>query len=45
VFVGTTRYGGRIAFRPTIVNWRCTERDVDLLLDVMAETAERLANT
>ena len=24
VYVGTTRYGGRVAFRPAIVNWRTT---------------------
>jgi glutamate/tyrosine decarboxylase-like PLP-dependent enzyme len=44
VFVGTTRYEGRVAFRPAIVNWRTTERDVDLLLDVLLELgARRLA--
>jgi glutamate/tyrosine decarboxylase-like PLP-dependent enzyme len=43
-FVGTTRYEGRVAFRPTIVNWRCTERDVDLLLDILAEIGERIAS-
>ena len=28
VYVGTTRYDGRVAFRPAIVNWRTTEPDV-----------------
>jgi glutamate/tyrosine decarboxylase-like PLP-dependent enzyme len=37
VFVGTTRYEGRTAFRPTIVNWRSTERDVQLLVEVIRE--------
>jgi glutamate/tyrosine decarboxylase-like PLP-dependent enzyme len=37
VFVGTTRYQGKAAFRPAIVNWRTTERDIDLLLDVLLE--------
>ncbi|MBA2614652.1 MAG: aspartate aminotransferase family protein [Actinobacteria bacterium] len=37
VYVGTTRYGGRVAFRPAIVNWRTTEADVDLLVDVIRE--------
>jgi glutamate/tyrosine decarboxylase-like PLP-dependent enzyme len=41
VFFGTTRYGGRVAFRPAIVNWRTTERDVDLIIDVLLELAER----
>jgi glutamate/tyrosine decarboxylase-like PLP-dependent enzyme len=37
VYVGTTRYDGRIAFRPAIANWRTTEADVDLLVDVIRE--------
>jgi hypothetical protein len=37
VYVGTTTYRGRVAFRPAIVNWRTTERDVDLLVDVVRE--------
>jgi glutamate/tyrosine decarboxylase-like PLP-dependent enzyme len=37
VFVGTTRYRGMAAFRPAIVNWRTSERDVDLLVDVLLE--------
>jgi glutamate/tyrosine decarboxylase-like PLP-dependent enzyme len=41
VFVGTTRYAGKVAFRPAIVNWRTTEGDVDFLLDVLLELAAR----
>ncbi len=37
VFVGTTRYGGRTAFRPAIVNWRTQKEDVDVLVDVVRE--------
>ena len=37
VYVGTTRYDGRVAFRPAIVNWLTTEADVDLLVDVIRE--------
>jgi hypothetical protein len=37
VFFGTTRYEGAVAFRPAIVNWRTTERDVDLIADVLLE--------
>jgi glutamate/tyrosine decarboxylase-like PLP-dependent enzyme len=44
VFVGTTRYQGKSAFRPAIVNWRTTERDVDLLLDVLLELGARRAS-
>ncbi len=42
VFVGTTTYEGRIAFRPAIVNWRTTEQDVDLLIDVVRELGSQL---
>ena len=37
VYVGTTLYDGRVAFRPAIVNWRTREEDVDLLVDVIRE--------
>jgi glutamate/tyrosine decarboxylase-like PLP-dependent enzyme len=41
VFAGTTRYDGKVALRPAIVNWQTTERDVDLLVDVLLELIER----
>jgi glutamate/tyrosine decarboxylase-like PLP-dependent enzyme len=41
VFFGTTRYEGKIAFRPAIVNWRTTERDVDLLVEVLLELGRK----
>jgi glutamate/tyrosine decarboxylase-like PLP-dependent enzyme len=41
VFFGTTRYDRKVAFRPAIVNWRTTERDVDLLVDVLLELGAR----
>jgi hypothetical protein len=37
VYVGTTRYDGRVAFRPAIVNWRTGPDDIDLLVDVVQE--------
>jgi len=40
VFAGTTVYGGRVALRPAIVNWRTTQHDVDLFVDVVLELAE-----
>jgi glutamate/tyrosine decarboxylase-like PLP-dependent enzyme len=43
VFAGTTVYGGRVALRPAIVNWRTTEADVDLFVDVVRELTARLA--
>jgi glutamate/tyrosine decarboxylase-like PLP-dependent enzyme len=42
VFAGTTLYGGRVAFRPAIVNWRTRAEDVDLLVDVLLELAPSL---
>jgi hypothetical protein len=35
VYMGTTVYDGRVAFRPAIVNWRTTEPDVDAIVDVV----------
>lgn len=43
VYVGTTVYRGRVAFRPAFVNWLTTEDDVDLLVDVIRELGARLA--
>jgi glutamate/tyrosine decarboxylase-like PLP-dependent enzyme len=42
VYVGTTVYEGRVAFRPAIVNWRTTEDDVDELVDVIRELGANL---
>jgi len=37
VFAGTTVYGGRVALRPAISNWRTTASDLDLFVDVVRE--------
>ena len=42
VYAGTTRYRGVVALRPAIVNWRTTEADVDMLVDVVRELGMRL---
>jgi glutamate/tyrosine decarboxylase-like PLP-dependent enzyme len=42
VYFGTTVYGGRVAFRPAISNWRTTETDTDLIVAVITELARRL---
>jgi len=42
VYVGTTRYAGKVAVRPAIENWRTTEGDVDLIVDVVRELMARL---
>jgi glutamate/tyrosine decarboxylase-like PLP-dependent enzyme len=41
VYVGTTRYEGRVAFRPAIVNWRTTADDVELIADAVVELGQR----
>ena len=42
VYVGTTRWAGRVGFRPAFVNWRTTDADVDLLVEVLSELGSRL---
>jgi glutamate/tyrosine decarboxylase-like PLP-dependent enzyme len=42
VAFGTTDFGGRVALRPAITNWRIREVDVDLLVDVTRELGARL---
>ncbi|HJX07369.1 MAG TPA: pyridoxal-dependent decarboxylase [Actinomycetota bacterium] len=43
VFFGSTVYGGRVAFRPAIVNWRSREQDVDLVAQVVRELGARFS--
>jgi glutamate/tyrosine decarboxylase-like PLP-dependent enzyme len=45
VFAGTTVYGGRVALRPAISNWRTTAADLDLLVDVVRELGGSIAAT
>jgi glutamate/tyrosine decarboxylase-like PLP-dependent enzyme len=42
VYAGTTIYGGRVALRPAITNWRTSERDVDFFIDVVRELGARV---
>jgi glutamate/tyrosine decarboxylase-like PLP-dependent enzyme len=42
VYAGTTLYGGRVALRPAMTNWRTSERDVDFFIDVVRELGGRL---
>lgn len=42
IYVGTTLFEGRRALRPAIVNWRTTETDIDLLVDVILEVGDSL---
>ena len=41
VFFGTTRYRGKTAFRPAIVNWRTEEGDSDLIVEVLLELGRK----
>jgi glutamate/tyrosine decarboxylase-like PLP-dependent enzyme len=43
VYVGTTTFEGKVAFRPAIVNWRSTESDIDLVAEVVRELGARIA--
>ena len=43
VAYGATDYGGTVAFRPALTNWRIRERDVDLAVDVTRELGAKLA--
>jgi hypothetical protein len=42
VFVGTTVYRGKVAFRPAFVNWMSTDDDADLLIEVVRELGATL---
>lgn len=42
VYAGTTVYGGRVALRPAIVNWRTTEADIDLFVEVVRDLTREL---
>jgi glutamate/tyrosine decarboxylase-like PLP-dependent enzyme len=42
VYVGTTRWGGRVAFRPAFVNWQTTTADADLMLEAVRELGQAL---
>src|SRR6185295_10865837 len=44
VFFGSTIYGGRVAFRPAIVNWRAREQDVALVAEVVRELGTRFTS-
>ena len=44
VYVGGTVYEGKRALRPAIVNWRTTERDIDLIVEVVRELGGELAS-
>ena len=43
VAYGATDYGGRVALRPALTNWRIREQDVDLAVEVTRELGMQLA--
>jgi glutamate/tyrosine decarboxylase-like PLP-dependent enzyme len=43
VYAGTTLYGGRVALRPAITNWRTSQKDVDFFVEVVREVGARVA--
>ena len=43
VAYGATDYGGTVALRPALTNWRIREQDVDLAVDVTRELGAKLA--
>ncbi len=45
VYVGTTNYGGHVALRPAIVNWRTSEADIELLVETTRELGTKLARS
>jgi glutamate/tyrosine decarboxylase-like PLP-dependent enzyme len=42
IYVGTTNWAGKVAFRPAFVNWRTTSADVDLILETLRDLGSRL---
>jgi glutamate/tyrosine decarboxylase-like PLP-dependent enzyme len=42
IYVGTTSWAGKVAFRPAFVNWRTTSADVDLILETLRDLGSRL---
>jgi glutamate/tyrosine decarboxylase-like PLP-dependent enzyme len=42
-YAGTTQYGDKVALRPAIVNWRTTEREIDMFVDVVQELGADIA--
>src|SRR5207247_6813697 len=41
VYVGTTRWAGRVGLRPAFVNWQTTTADADVLLETVRDLGRR----
>ncbi len=42
IYMGTTVFGGRVAFKPAFVNWRTTSREIELVLPTLRELGRDL---
>jgi hypothetical protein len=42
VYFGTRHHGGKVAFRPAIVNWRTRPEDVGLIVPTVLELGASL---
>lgn len=40
IYMGTTKYCDKVAFRPAIVNWRTRHEDVKLIIDIVREISK-----
>ncbi len=40
IYMGTTKYCDKVAFRPAIVNWRTRYEDVKLIIDIVREISK-----
>jgi glutamate/tyrosine decarboxylase-like PLP-dependent enzyme len=44
VYLGTTKFNGKVALRPAISNWRTEKVDIDLLYNVVLELGNKIAH-
>jgi len=43
VYMGTSRWAGKVGFRPTFVNWRTTAADAELVVEVVRDLGRTVA--
>ena len=41
--MGTSRWAGKVGFRPTFVNWRTTAADAELVVEVVRDLGRTVA--
>jgi hypothetical protein len=42
VYVGSTRWAGTVGFRPAFVNWRTTDDDAALVVEVVRDLGQQV---